>query len=83
MAETTNTLLKVSDGWVQVGGLTDPIVVQNDHPNLNIWVSFSSSEPLPLARGHTLKPYKMEWGIIGSQMWMKATTGDVTAIITE
>jgi hypothetical protein len=83
MATTTNTPLEVSNGWVSVGGLVGPVVIQNDHKYREIEVCFGTAAVVDPVRGHTLKAGEKEWGIPGSQMWIRTATGAITVIITE
>lgn len=83
MPTTTNIPLQVSAGWVVAGGLVDPIVIQNAHEYRELEVCFGTAAVVYPIRGHTLKSGEKEWGIVGSQMWLRTTTGAITVIITE
>ena len=83
MPTTTNIPLTVNDGWVAAGGLVDPIVIQNDHKYRDLEFCFGTAAVVHPTRGHTLTAGEKEWGIVGSQMWLRTTTGAITVIITE
>jgi hypothetical protein len=83
MATTTNINLKVIDGWVTAGGLVDPIVIENGHTYRDLEVCFGDAAVTEPMLGHFVKAGDREWGIVGSQMWIRAASGNITVVITE
>ena len=83
MPTTTNVPLTNGADWVQIGGVVNPLVIQNEITHRVVEFCFSATEPSSSLKGHLLKSSEFQSGVLGSQMWARSTSGDITVIVTE
>ena len=86
MATTIHVLLIAGAAWEPIGGLVDPFVIQNGniYPEHVTQLCFTASDQVypTIDSAHTLESREKESSWIGSQMWLRNLTTDVTVNVT-
>ena len=83
MPTTSNIEVDQGQDWTQIGGTSLPFVIQHVDDFKILGMAFSDNEPSLLTTGHPLRAGEKESGIIGSQLWVRSTSGTVIVILTE